>query len=850
MSIWLRNLSIGRRLIVIITGINLAIILLIGLIAMSSNRRALESQTTRNFADKNQQVTQAISDELEKVMDTTNQIQFTLSTMQTYSQSQLRSSMIDIISQDEDTLIHRISVYRPSGTSIDDESEDSVVVFQILQPRTGVINETRTLSADNQQPSPDAPQFSVIESSQPTWFIQEIAFQDTQGLGAVSLAMPYVFVDDTLGVVWVDIPTNVFNEMVSLQLNRSGLLADTVNGFALLLNEHQQLIHTYGEQTAELNSDSVSEIIGSLSVEKTVDNLNLVTNPWTNNQDFAAINIIPLNEWQILSVLPQDDIPQPSSVLILQLFLVAIVGICVIYLAVSYFTKHTIIVPLRNLSQVAEEIGTGDLRYHIGYQRYQDEIGFLARAMERMKGNIATSYDELRAWSRTLELRVDERTRELNETRKEAEAIANELRAVYDESLAVVNEPLLEPILEAFTQRILSLMNASYCSIWLLDDREGKLRLVTNTHDPTFDDIQIDTTQGLVGQSVQQQSAIIVKDYSQYEHRISLPQQNQPPYVQAMVAPLMFDGNPMGAVFVGRLAHDEKFTYIDTRRLTLFANLVSPAVRNAQLFNQREAARQEAERANQVKTRFLASVTHELRTPLNLIINNMDFMRIGAFGDVTEEQVSRLNQTVRSAEHLLYLINDLLDVSKIEAGEMQLFIQPTDVMTIVEDSIDSTYAFIEKIEGKEEQVSLITEIDDDMPKIPMDARRIRQVLLNLLSNAVKFTDEGEVKLTVNAQEQGIYFAVNDTGMGIPKDEYNKLFEVFARTTDAKEQNIEGTGLGLPISQYLIQQHGGVLEVDSVVGRGTTFMFTIPYISTDGVLNPTESPITSGIKTDE
>jgi signal transduction histidine kinase len=238
---------------------------------------------------------------------------------------------------------------------------------------------------------------------------------------------------------------------------------------------------------------------------------------------------------------------------------------------------------------------------------------------------------------------------------------------------------------------------------------------------------------------------------------------------------------------------------------------------------------EDADRANQVKTRFLASVTHELRTPLNLVINNMDFMRVGAFGDINGEQKERLGQTVRSAEHLLYLINDLLDISKIEAGEMQLFIQDNDINTMLDDTIDNAVSFMEKIEGKMDAVELVMDLDDDLPKIPMDMRRIRQVLTNLLTNAIKFTDKGTVTLKVVKEEMGVEFSVTDTGMGIPEEEANKLFEAFERTRNAKESNIEGTGLGLPISKYLVEQHNGSLTFKSTFGVGTTFSFFLPYV---------------------
>jgi signal transduction histidine kinase len=273
------------------------------------------------------------------------------------------------------------------------------------------------------------------------------------------------------------------------------------------------------------------------------------------------------------------------------------------------------------------------------------------------------------------------------------------------------------------------------------------------------------------------------------------------------------------------MSSDEMFDEDDQRLLMLFANLVSPVVRNAQLFVQREDAMRAAEQASEVKTRFLASVTHELRTPLNLIINNVDFMRAGSFGPVTDEQVRRLTQAIRSAEHLLYLINDLLDVSKIEAGEMQLVIQPADIYPVLEDALDAAVILLET---KSPDIVLEAFIPPDLPLIPMDARRVRQILTNLLSNAIKFTLEGSIWLIVHrVSEDYIEFAVTDTGIGIPPDEMNKLFEAFERTQRAKQLGIEGTGLGLPISRYLVEAHGGEMRVETAVGKGSTFSFTLP-----------------------
>lgn len=827
----LKDISLSRRLIGIVTVINLVVLILVGLIATNSNRRTLEAQATERFVEKNRQVTNAIKQELSNTISAAVAIQTRLSELSNYSQAQIRTSVRDSLIQDDDVLIHRVSIYRPADPS-EENATDSVIVMQISTPRTAVIDEIRTFTAKNQQPASDAPMFTALQSNAPLWFVQDVAFEDRQGLGAVSIALPYTFEDEMQGVMWVDIPQPIFDNLMATELNNVGLLAETVNGFAFLVDENGKLLSKSGQNVQSIDENLTADYLARVDSQTLMDKLYVVSAPQTGAEQLVAVDALSQPNWRLVSILPRSDIPTPTGELGLQLILIAVVGISALALAVSYFTNSAIVEPVLNLSRAAQEIGSGDLRYHIDYRNQEDEIGSLARAMEGMKGNINHSYTELRNFSRTLENRVIERTHQLQETRQHAEETADELRAVYDESLLVVTEPRLKPILDAFAKRILSLMDASYCSVWLLHEDRQHLSLAATSQNYDAGDFMMDISQGMVGQSIVKQEAIVVDSYASYEHRVDLPFQTKVPYERAIVVPLMFNNKPMGALVCGRGADAAVFNDAEKRRIMLFANLVSPSVRNAQLFLGREQAMRAAEQANQVKTRFLASVTHELRTPLNLIINNMDFMRIGAFGDITDEQSSRLNQTVRSAEHLLYLINDLLDVSKIEAGEMQLFIQPSEIPVIIEDTVDSTYAYMEKMENKSGKVEIILDVEQNLPKIPMDARRIRQVLLNLMSNAVKFTLEGTVTLTVKAMDEGIFFAVKDTGIGVGDDERSVLFEAFERTREAKEHNIEGTGLGLPISQFLIRQHGGEIEVESAVGKGSTFKFTLPYVSPD------------------
>jgi signal transduction histidine kinase len=152
---------------------------------------------------------------------------------------------------------------------------------------------------------------------------------------------------------------------------------------------------------------------------------------------------------------------------------------------------------------------------------------------------------------------------------------------------------------------------------------------------------------------------------------------------------------------------------------------------------------------------------------------------------------------------------------------------------LLEDSIDNAQALLDTYEGKE-AVQLHVEVEADLPELPMDARRIRQVLNNLLSNAIKFTQSGVVTLKVFQVDDGVHFSVHDTGMGIPMSEMDLLFAAFERTTQAKQQAIEGTGLGLPISRYLVQQHGSDLTVVSEEGMGSTFAFTLPFVTPEAV----------------
>lgn len=831
----LNGTSLGSRLISIVVLINVFILLAIGVVGLTNANLALRTTALNNFEKRQQNAIALVDAFINRIYDTGSHYAASVANMpQLLDSGALRAFTQKSVINDNDTLIHRISIQRSDG---------SIGVLNIPNPLNPNDVNWRVYRFRSDMPQHPA-LLQALEAGKPVWFYQEQAQYDLEKRPTMSLALTYnnIKPDGTLfkGIVWFDIPVVTLQNSITQILSDSGILADTEEGYTLLIDETGQVITHHNlkiktsQQENQVNSTALTAAIKSQSQQGAVYYLQ---EPFYGYQAMAKISTLPQTNWQLVSVRPTSEIPNLPAQIAAPIILVSLTGLLILAWVMNRYMDSAIVQPLQDLGAGAQEIGSGDLRYQIGYQNYQDEIGRLARAMDDMKRSIAHSYDELSRWSRTLEERVQTRTQEVQSARRVADDTAKELREVYDESLLVVNEPQLRPVLNAFVQRLLKLFNASYSSVWLLNEQKDQLLLAVSTEgERDINGSVMSLGEGITGATVEMGKPIRLEDYRTYPRR-RISATDKMPFVRTMSVPLMFVGRAIGAVIVGRLEDAEPFTDRDERLLTLFANLVSPSVRNAQLFVKMNEAGEEAARANQVKTRFLASVTHELRTPLNLIINNMDFMKIGAFGDVNDEQVSRLNQTIRSAEHLLYLINDLLDVSKIDAGEMQMFMQPTDIYPLLDDTVDNIYAFIDKLEPREEQVELIIDIEDGLPVVPMDSRRIRQVLTNLLTNAVKFTREGSVTLTVRKAETGIEFRVQDTGIGIPESEMGKLFAAFERTQEAKESNIEGTGLGLPISQYLVREHGGELHVESVSGEGSTFWFILPFEQTAEISDP-------------
>jgi signal transduction histidine kinase len=253
-----------------------------------------------------------------------------------------------------------------------------------------------------------------------------------------------------------------------------------------------------------------------------------------------------------------------------------------------------------------------------------------------------------------------------------------------------------------------------------------------------------------------------------------------------------------------------------------FADQAVIAIENVRLFDEiQETSRQLAE-ASQHKSQFLANMSHELRTPLNAILGYTELIVDGIYGEAPQKARDVLKRVESNGRHLLRLINDVLDLSKIEAGQLKLSLADYSIKDVVYNVVSA----VEPLATKK-QLKFKVDVAPDMPTGHGDEQKLTQVLLNLTGNAIKFTDAGEVAINVAAANGAFSVAIKDTGPGISATDQAKLFQQFQQADNSITKSKGGTGLGLAISKRIIELHGGSISVQSSVGRGSTFAFTLP-----------------------
>jgi GAF domain-containing protein len=288
----------------------------------------------------------------------------------------------------------------------------------------------------------------------------------------------------------------------------------------------------------------------------------------------------------------------------------------------------------------------------------------------------------------------------------------------------------------------------------------------------------------------------------------------------ALAVPVMSEGTVMAAVIVARLSV-RPFNEREIQLVETFANQAAIAIKNVRLFNEIQQKSRELEVANRHKSEFLANMSHELRTPLNAIIGFSEVMLQGIFGGLNDKQREYQEDVLSSGKHLLLLINDILDLSKIEAGRMELEISTFSLA----NALDSGLTIVRERAARH-GITLKASVPAGLPPMEADERKVKQILFNLLSNAVKFTaDGGRVEVRGRVEDGNVRVDVQDTGIGIAPEDQARVFEEFQQV--GRERSREGTGLGLTLSKRFVELHGGRIWVESTPGKGSTFSFTLP-----------------------
>ncbi len=528
---------------------------------------------------------------------------------------------------------------------------------------------------------------------------------------------------------------------------------------------------------------------------------------------------------KILIVMSRENVKKQVLIQIYSTIALLILIIATIWLTSIFITRRYISSPLLKLQESASMIARGDLDTFVD-KSSSDEIGVLAQHLDVMRGSIKQlfaelqeSKDKLEDYSRTLEHKVKLRTRELAQS-------VEELKALGEVSQAVSSILDLETVLTSIVRHAVQLSKTDAGTIYEFDEAEGVFVPSINygAHADLIEALRESRLrvgdQTVIGQAAVKRTPAQIPDLADVpNYPLSYVQQSG--YRALLALPLLREDRLIGGLVVRRKAAGE-FPAPVLDLLQTFASQSVLAIHNARLFREIEEKGHELESANQHKSEFLANMSHELRTPLNAILGYTELILDNIYGAVPVKIQDVLERLEKNGRHLLNLINDVLDLSKIEAGQLTLSLNEYSMEEVVQTVSTSVEAL-----AAEKDLKLKVEVPKDLKIGKADEQRIAQVMLNLVGNAIKFTDEGEVKVEVTFSNETFCVSVHDTGPGVTESDQQKIFDEFQQANGSSTRKKGGTGLGLSISKKIIDMHGGRIWVESTPGKGSTFRFTLP-----------------------
>jgi signal transduction histidine kinase len=519
---------------------------------------------------------------------------------------------------------------------------------------------------------------------------------------------------------------------------------------------------------------------------------------------------IPPLGWLVFVELPVDEAYRPLYATIGRMGLLLLAALGLAFLA-GMFLARTMVVPIQALQAGAARIGSGDLGQRISIKT-GDELETLADQFNDMAGKLQDSYTDL-------ERKIEARTRELAQS-------VRELRALGDVSQAVNSTLDLENVLTTIVAKAAELSGTEAGAIYVFDERQREFHLrATYGMDQglvaELTDQRTSLDNPFLAAAVMQREPVQIPDVREHPSSPTFEIVQRAGYRALLIAPLVRPDHIVGLLVVRR-KEPGLFPRETVDLLKTFAAQSVLAIQNARLFSEIGEKSRQLEIESKHKSQFLANMSHELRTPLNAILGYTELILDHIYGEAPDRMRQVLERVQTNGRHLLGLINDVLDLAKIEAGQLTLSLADYSLKEVVDGVVNA----VEPL-AVEKHLAFKTDVPARLPTGHGDERRIAQVLLNLVGNAIKFTDAGEVAIKASAANGSFTVAVCDSGPGISAADQAKIFDEFQQADSSSTRKKGGTGLGLSIAKRIIEMHRGQIWVESVPGRGSTFFFTLP-----------------------